>query len=69
MNGQKLKFMPTEPSNAPEKLRTRNTEKSNIGCAARISTIRNSAKLTAVAAITLRAEALPKPVSAPCVTK
>ena len=31
MNGQKLKFMAIEPSRAPEKLRIRNTEKSNIG--------------------------------------
>ena len=35
MSGQKLKFMPIDPSSAPEKRRMRNTEKSNSGSTAR----------------------------------
>jgi DNA-binding transcriptional LysR family regulator len=44
MNGQKLKFIPIDPMIAPEKLRTLNTEKSNIGWQFLFSAKRNVAK-------------------------
>ena len=50
MKGQKLKFIPTEPSNAPEKLRILNTEKSNIGFALRNSITKNAMRPQALAA-------------------
>ena len=69
MKGQKLKFMPAEPISAPEKLRMRNTEKSNIGCGLMISTQTKTAKLAADAPRMPSASGLPKPMPGPCVMK
>ena len=46
MNGQKLKFMPADPSKAPEKRRMRNTEKSNMGSTWRRCATTKTMKLT-----------------------
>ena len=50
MKDQKLKFMPADPSSAPEKARIRNTEKSNIGRALCSSASTKAMRLTSAVA-------------------
>lgn len=67
MNGQKLKFMPADPSSAPEKEPIRRTEKSNIGRALRVSASTKATKLSMAAATIARPVEPVKPKSEPCV--
>src|SRR5471030_2867324 len=67
MNGQKLKFMPADPSNAPENRRMRNTEKSNMGSTWWRCTAAKTITLTMATTRLAMAEPLEKPVPAPCV--
>jgi len=67
MKDQKLKFMPIEPSSAPEKARMRSTEKSNIGRRLNFSASRKAAKLRMATPRMARPAGLPKPRSGPWV--
>ena len=67
ISGQKLKFMPTHPSRAPEKPRIRNSEKSNIGCSPVFSTSTKATKNATESPRTTSYRALVKPSSAPWV--
>ena len=69
MNGQKLKFIAVEPRSAPEKLRIRNTEKSNIGRGLIRSAITKAMRLTMETPMIAKAVGLVKPRSGPCVMK
>ncbi|MNL89985.1 hypothetical protein D3C87_2206760 [compost metagenome] len=62
-------FMPIEPNSAPEKLRMRNTEKSNIGRALTFSAMTKPIRLTMAMPRIASAVGLAKPSSGPCVMK
>ncbi|MNS99972.1 hypothetical protein D3C72_1343890 [compost metagenome] len=67
MNGQKLQFMPAEPSSAPEKRRMRNTAKSIIGSAWRRSIMTNSIRLISATARLATLRGSLNPSASPCV--
>ena len=69
MHGQKLTFIPTEPSSAPEKRRTRKTETSNMGCALRRCTSTNNAHAAAATPALATATVFCQPAAAPWMMK
>ena len=67
MSGQKLQFMPAEPSSAPEKRRMRKTRKSIIGSGWRRSMTANAAKPASATARLATVRGSVTPSAGPCV--